>query len=187
MISIAYIIREILAEKTRFFLILLAVAWGTASITGMLAVGEGLRLTFSRAIASSGSALLYVTTGQTTKSYHGQAINQVINLTQQDLQNLRTSIPTIQVLPEYNFSTPIIYNDKKSFTSISGVEPLYGNWRNITPQSNGRFINASDMQQRQQVIVLGNDVAKQLFGNNKNPIGSFISIGNKRFQVIGIR
>lgn len=190
MIPINYIIKELLAEKTRFFLIILAIAWGTASITSMLAVGEGLRITFGRVMEGSGKALLFVTGGQTSSNYQGQALNQTISLTPQDLQAIKNGIPAIHITPEYTIFTQSKYGDQQSYTMLNGVEPIYGKLRYIIPQRGGRFINAIDIQKRQRVIVLGNDLAHELLGaaTNKNNslLGLFIYIGGQRFQIIGL-
>ena len=42
MVPLGHVVRELFAERTRVLLTILAIAWGTASITTMLALGEGL-------------------------------------------------------------------------------------------------------------------------------------------------
>ncbi len=82
-----------------------AIAWGTFSIASMLAVGEGLRWTFGRAMEGSGKSVLYVAGGQVTTTYQGQAINKQVFLTEQDLKTLEKNLPLVNITPEYNFSS----------------------------------------------------------------------------------
>lgn len=63
MLPIRQIIQEMLAEKQRLLLTVLAVAWGTLCISMMLASGEGLRQGLSRASQSGNGQLIYITPG----------------------------------------------------------------------------------------------------------------------------
>jgi putative ABC transport system permease protein len=49
----------------------------------------------------------------------------------------------------------------------------------------GRFINYYDLNNNNNVIVLGSTAAKELFGN-KNPIGEYVYTEKQAFQVIGV-
>ena len=71
MIPLKHVFKELFSERTRILLTVLAIAWGTASITIMLALGEGLRLTFGRAMLGMGNGILVVSPGQTSKAYGG--------------------------------------------------------------------------------------------------------------------
>jgi putative ABC transport system permease protein len=51
--------------------------------------------------------------------------------------------------------------------------------------SKGRFIMESDLKRDNRVIVLGSELAKNLFGN-RNPVGENLRIGDLSFQVIGV-
>jgi putative ABC transport system permease protein len=57
--------------------------------------------------------------------------------------------------------------------------------RNIIPEAGGRFINDPDMAQRRRVVVLGDDVKNQLFGES-GAVGRVIMIGEVPFTVVGV-
>lgn len=187
MLDIKQIIKELFAEKTRIILTILALAWGTASIASILAIGEGLRLGFGKAMAGEGKAILVIRGGQTTKAYQGQATKQPVNLTEQDLQLIKKAFPEItHISAEYQSQHKMQYQKKSRSGSVLAVDTDYGYMRNIIPQPNGRFIDAIDAQQATRVIVLGNKVANQLFSVSEHPIGHTILIDNIPFLVIGI-
>ncbi len=186
MIAVHSIVKELLTEKTRLFLTILAVAWGTISIAIMLAVGEGLRLNFSKAMAGSGTNVLIVQGGQTSLASKGQTINQKVQLTLQDFQTLELGMPNIQITPEYTLYIPISYQDRTHNAQVSGVDPIYGELRYIQANAGGRFINELDNQERRQVIVLGNEVVKVLFNPGENPVGKMVVLNNHSFKVIGV-
>jgi len=185
---LAYILKEIFSQKIRALLTIFAIAWGVAAITSMLAVGEGLRLMFNHAMNSAGKSILYVAGGQTSLPYKGQAINQRILLTLQDLQTIKNAIPHIQITPEYSATATLSYKGHDNSLLISAVEPIYGKLRNINVAAGGRFIQPQDNYSHAQVIVLGSERAKLLFrGVNKiSPVGLWITVNNKSFQVIGV-
>ena len=95
------------------------------------------------------------------------------------------------LLPEAEYFNPQI---RKHFRISSGSEKFWGRVNGVTPDftkveewttSEGRFISEFDINQSNDVIVIGTQVREELFGN-KNPIGEFITVHNRRLQVIGI-
>ena len=50
----------------------------------------------------------------------------------------------------------------------------------------GSFITDRDIDERARVAIIGTDTAQELFGPDEYPIGSFIKVDNRSFEVIGI-
>ena len=50
----------------------------------------------------------------------------------------------------------------------------------------GRFINELDIDEERKVCVIGERTQKELFTDDINPIGKYISINGIYFKVIGI-
>lgn len=50
----------------------------------------------------------------------------------------------------------------------------------------GRNFSLSDVDNNANVVLIGQDVAKQAFPNNMDPLNRFISVGNGRYRVIGV-
>jgi len=67
---------------------------------------------------------------------------------------------------------------------VMGVSENYGNIFKIELES-GRFLGHNDIVNASNSVVLGNEVAKSLFGQ-ADPVGRWISIGGKKLQVIGV-
>ncbi len=185
MFSLYYLFREMLAQKRRLLLTIFALAWATTAIACMLAIGEGLRVNFGNTMAASGKNLLIVFGGQTSRAYQGSSINQTINLTQQDFNNIQQALPNINITPEYMFNSPSQFGDQTNNLSISAVNPDYANLRNIQVQTGGRFIDELDNQNARRVMVIGVDLAKQIFGA-VNPINKILLLSGQPFQVIGV-
>lgn len=167
MTTLWQILKELFTERTRILLTIFAVAWGTASIATMLAVGEGLRLTFGRAMLNSGNGILIIQGGETSKAYHGHKANEKINLVSTDLNLLKNAIPELKTIStEYSSWHSMQYDKQFRHGSILGVDPSYGVMRNIVLRPGGRFINSIDMQENRRVAVIGSQVAEQLFASN---------------------
>jgi len=176
-----------MAERTRVLLTILAIAWGTASITIMLALGEGLRVTFGRANRGIGQGILIVWPGQTSKPYGGMPEGQPVPLTPEDVTAVRAAIPEVAMASgESQTWRGQRVGDKLRTGIIRGAEPDYGPMRNVIPAPGGRFINQLDMQQRRRVAVLGPAVVDELFGEDVDPVGRYMEIEGRPFLVVGV-
>lgn len=187
MIPIGHVVRELLAERTRVLLTIMAIAWGTASITIMLALGEGLRITFGTANRGIGEGILIVWPGQTSTPFGGLPEGQPVPLRPEDLEAARAAIPELAAVSgEHQTWRTQRVGDKLRTGIIRGVWPDYGPMRNVIPQRGGRFINHLDMQHRRRVCVLGPQVVEELFGEGVDPIGQSMDIEGRPFLVVGV-
>jgi putative ABC transport system permease protein len=187
MIPLGHVFKELFTERTRVLLTILAIAWGTASITTMLALGEGLRLTFSRSGKGMGEDILIAWPGQTSKPYGGLPEGHPVPLNAEDLNQIRASIPEIGgISGEYRHYAGMRYGDNLRTGRMMGVHPAYGPMRNIILEQGSRFIDPIDIEQRRRVAVVGPQVAEELFGEGVDPVGLQIKIEGRPFTVIGL-
>lgn len=183
--------REFRSQKKRMFLTILAIVWGTMSITMLLAFGEGLRTQLSINQKGMGEGIMIVWGGQTSKPYKGLPRGRPIRFQREDVDFLRQRVPEIQMMGgEYTRWGQSIANKNKMFNRVvNGVYPEYETMRNMIPEMGGRFINKLDMELKRRVVFLGNELADDLFGA-KTPkdeiVGQQIEINGMRFTVIGV-
>ncbi len=182
------ILKEIFTEKTRVILTIIAIAWGTIAISIMLAVGQGLRVTFKKGMDGIGQNVVYVMPGTTSTNYQGQGLNQPVTLRPEDYYAIAKKVSDIKVIsPEYAVKGAIQQGSFRSMNgTIKAVNPVYHQIRNIKIATPGRFINELDMKQASRVIVLGNKIAEQLFKNHESALHRIVYINNWPYQVIGI-
>ncbi len=50
----------------------------------------------------------------------------------------------------------------------------------------GRNFSSAELQYGANVVLLGHEVSNNLFPGSEEPVGAFVSIGNRRYQVIGV-
>ncbi len=187
MIPLAHVVHELLAERTRLLLTVLAIAWGTASVTTMLALGEGLRLTFARSDRGMGEGIVIVWPGQTSKAYGGLPEGYPVRLVPDDIDLLRRAIPEMASLSgEGNAYPQLRHGERFRSSRVMGVHPDYGEMRHILPVAGGRFIDPIDLAQRRRVAVIGPQVAKELYGEGSDPVGQTLEIAGREFTVVGV-
>ena len=180
------IIKELFLEKTRVMLTILAIVWGTFTISSMLSIGEGLRLTFAKAVASSGQNFLSLSGGRTSKKYLGTHPNMPINLDKIDLQAISVLPNIATISPQYDIEANLTYKQKKISGMIKAVDPDYFSIHQIHVGKEGRIINHIDQLKRSAVIVLGSKSQEELFTGETNLVGKMIFVGSQPFTVIGI-
>ena len=79
----------------------------------------------------------------------------------------------------------VSYGGESTFTTIEGVTPAYSVVRNVGVEE-GEFISELHQLGRSAVVVLGQDVAKELFGRTQALIGETIRLEGQPFRVIGV-
>ena len=186
MVVFDQIINELFREKTRMVLTILAIAWGTFTIASMLAIGEGLRLTFSTQVTSSGRNLINITGGLTSKAYKGTTLGMEVKFNSNDVEAIAQLPNVATISPMYISNQNISYKKEVTNREVRAVESNYLDIHENTISPGGRFISPLDIEQKKAVMVLGTKTVEDLFPKNHNPIGQYVNIGNKPFLVIGV-
>jgi putative ABC transport system permease protein len=179
--------RADLAHQTkRIALTVLAIAWGTLSIVLLLSFGEGLKRSLYEGTRGMGEGIAVVWPGATTRAWMGLPSGRPIPLREEDPALLRSRIPEIALLSvEYAKHVGVTVGTKTVNTRLRGVEPEFGEMRNIHPQPGGRFLNARDVAEKRRVVFLGEELARDLFGA-EDVVGRTIQINQSVFLVIGV-
>ena len=178
---------DLRAQKTRAFLTIFAMVWGTISVVLLLAFGEGLKRNVSDGLLNAGDRIFMVYGGQTSLEFEGLPKGRRIRLTEEDLDLLLKAIPEIEMAsPSYgNWGTSLRYGESRTTTYMEGVSPTFMEMRRTFPAQGGRFINWRDMEKKRRVLFLGNAIAERLFGE-ANPVGRTVSLDGLPFTVVGV-
>lgn len=180
-------LRDLRAQKLRTFLTVFGIVWGTVAIVVLLAFGMGFKRQMAINMHGIGESIAIMFPGSTTKAFGGFGIGRPVRLTEDDAALLATQIREIRdISPEYSSrETPVRLGENIVNSLVAGIYPVYGDMRNIIPAPGGRFINDPDMTGRRRVVVLGDGVKEQLFGEG-DAVGRVIMIGEVPFTVIGV-
>ena len=175
-------IRALLANKLRSILTMLGIIIGVAAVVALLAIGQGATTMITSQVEGLGSNLVLVAPG---RIFQRQGGAETARLYYDDYEAvLANAINMSEISPTFQTMLPVKYGEKSTNVQVTGVIPNFSDVRAYEVAS-GRFIKDSDRSTNAQVAVLGNQTAKDLFGNI-NPVGRRIKINNISFEVVGV-
>jgi len=185
-------LREILhylkQYKSRTFMTMFGIIWGTVTIVVLLAFGVGLEAFMSREMHGIGESIVIMWPGRTSVAYEGYGRDRNLRFTLEDVDLLKREVGEIALAsPEYSrWGIPVRVADKKQQPNIAGVIPEYGEMRNIWPQHGGRWLNERDLKERRRVVFLGDELKDFLFGEDVEAVGQYVHISETPFLVVGV-
>lgn len=192
------IFQEMAAEKLRLGLTILAVAWATLCIAAMLAVGEGIRQGVLKTAQNGNGNLIYLTGGMATVDHGAFHQGKFLTLKMDDSEIVRALPDVKSVAPTAKWKERITVGDRSSWQEPLAVTSEFQSMTNLVPMVGGRWLNPLDQKETRKVVVLGYELAADLFNPNEdfswfatvtlqvNPVGQKVKIGNEEFTVVGV-
>ncbi|QRG83858.1 ABC transporter permease [Vibrio diabolicus] len=192
------IFQEMAAEKLRLGLTILAVAWATLCIAAMLAVGEGIRQGVLKTAQNGNGNLIYLTGGMATVDHGAFHQGKFLTLKMDDSEVVRALPDVKSVAPTAKWKERITVGDRSSWQEPLAVRSEFQSMTNLVPMAGGRWLNPLDQKETRKVVVLGYELAADLFNPNEdfswfatvtlqvNPVGKKVKIGNEEFTVVGV-
>jgi putative ABC transport system permease protein len=178
--------RDLRAHRTRASLTLVAIMWGTVSVVLLLSFGEGLGRQMLNGLINAGNRIMILYGGETGMQFEGLPKGRRIHLAEEDATLLKTVIPAINMIsPQYRNFVTLTYKKTSTTTECEGVNPLFEEMRRMYPAAGGRFLNSIDVAEHRRVLVLGTEIAKEIFGD-ENPIGKELLLDGLPFTVVGL-
>ena len=178
-------LRALARNKLRSFLTMLGIIIGVGAVIAMVAIGEGAKATIRSQIASLGTNVLIILPGTTTQGGVRVGFGSVNTLTDGDAKAIRAEIRTVSfVSPVLRRGEQVVAGNLNWGTLVQGVSPEFQHIREWQV-AEGRFLHDGDVENDAKVAVLGETVARNLFGND-DPVDSVIRIRNIPFRVVGV-
>lgn len=165
----------LLANKLRSALTMLGVIIGVGAVIALMSVGAGAQTAITGQISSIGTNLLIVMPANMGRVGEGGSASG--GLTMDDVAALTApaAVPDAAlIVPQYNVNGQIIYGDTNFSVSGVGTTSDYMALNNLV-LADGDFVSARDIEKRAKVVVLGAQVAHDLFGDF-NPVGQKIKL-----------
>jgi len=176
----------ILRNKMRSALTTLGVFIGVAALIAMVAVGQGANDAVRKQIESLGTNLLVVLPGAMTSGGVRSGSGSASTLTVADARAIRREDRAVgEVSYLIRQGGQVKYGNQNWTTSIQGVAANYPpitNWS----IARGHAISQGDVDNAALVVLVGQTVARQLFGAGADPLGATIIVKNTPLRVIGI-
>lgn len=181
--SLKMAVTTLTANRMRSGLTMLGIIIGNASVIAMVGVGQGTQKLATKQFESLGPNTLFIIPG--SPEAPNRPVLKPKTLVLKDAEAIAAQVPSVQgVAPEINSKDLVIYRNKNSSSTVVGTTPDFLPVRSFDV-AKGRFLTDLDLQRNNQVVALGADLAKKLFGN-RDPIGEQLRIKNVSFLIIGV-
>jgi putative ABC transport system permease protein len=176
---------SIRAHGLRSFLTMLGIIIGVASVICVIALVQGLSQSISQQFQGLGSNTL---TLRAETPFEDQLRGKRNRLKVSDLDQLKFRIEGIKNVTPVVFASGRGGADVRNGSNIAagqmfGTTESYQEVQQTFPKY-GRFLTESDDVARRRVVVLGEQMRRDL-KLPENPVGRFIQIGSEWFKVVG--
>jgi putative ABC transport system permease protein len=183
--------KALLVNKGRTFLTTLGIIIGVFSVVMLTGLGSGLQAYVSDQFESLGANTVFVSIGQVFDEEGGfnrGGMDQFLSgnrFTLRDIERVKRLRNYVNEVTYY--ATGI---DRAKFLNEERRVTILGTLANY-PQvitidiAKGRFFNESEERSGEKVMVLGHNVAEELF-DNIDPISRKVRVGNQNFTVVGV-
>lgn len=184
---IASALQSIWNNKVRSILTVLGVVIGVASVTILVALGQGLKTEVASMIQDFGTDIIIVIGGNIGESegggFPGNPADFVTGdiLELQDYEDIRNLEDIAAVSPVSLVAGNIRYEEERVRPVIMGTYPSILDAFEVFSLTDGRIFNEGE----QNVVVISNDAKETLFPGT-SPLDKTVVINDKDFNVIGI-
>jgi putative ABC transport system permease protein len=178
--------KSLISNKLRSLLTMLGVIIGVGAVIIMMAVSAGTEATIAESINGLGTNLIFIQ-ASFNRGGPGEGPQRMQGgLVFDDMTAIRDRIKGVAgVTVDQQSDVTLKYGDiSLENTTIVGTTPDYPIVRDVKIAS-GRFITIQELDRTQKVVVLGKDVATELFGD-ADPIGQSVTAGDVKLTVIGV-
>ncbi len=178
-------LRALARNKLRAFLTMLGIIIGVGAVIAMVAIGEGAKSTIRAQIAALGTNVLIVLPGSNVQGGVRAGFGNVTTLLDSDAKAMARELPSVAfVSPVLRRQDQVVAGNLNWGTLAQGVAPEFQQIRDWQV-AEGRFLHEGDMDSAAKVAVVGQTVARQLFGND-DALDAVIRIRNIPFRVVGV-
>ncbi len=177
-------------NKVRTFLASLGIMIGVLSVVMLIALGLGLKNYIKQQFESMGSNLIFIMPGSFLSGEGGlrsmgPGLMGGAKFDERDLTSLQRIPELDYVIPMYTKATLVEAKGEEEYGNILGTNEEAFKALNLEPKK-GIVFTKSDVQRKAKKVVLGYNLAKDLFGEPEDAIDKKIRFDNQRFKVIGI-
>jgi len=178
-------LRALTTNLLRSILTMLGIIIGVAAVITMIAVGSGAQQRVAEQMKSLGSNIMLVLPGSQTAGGARMGAQTGQNLTEEDAAAIAREVPQVQVAAPSNRATAqLVAGNANWSTSITGTTNDYFEARDW-PLDAGRMFEAGELQGSGKVAIVGQTVARQLFGD-VDPIDQVVRIRNVPVTIVGV-
>lgn len=182
--SVRLALRSLSSNKMRAGLTMLGIIIGVGAVIALVSIGRGAEQGITAQITSVGTNLLYIRPGASSAGGVSGAQGSAATLTLDDAEALSDLSGIVGISPEINSFAQVVAGGTNVNARVVGTTPSFVDVRDFAVAS-GEFFNESAVNGSSTVVVLGSNVAAELFPN-QDPVGQSVRINNIPFRVVGV-
>ena len=182
--TFALALRALQRNKMRSILTMLGIVIGVGAVVAMVGIGNGAKAQVEAQIATLGQNVILIFPSSYSTGGVQSGIGGAGTLKLEDARAIADEVADVlAVSPGTRVSSQLGYGNQNWSTSVAGEAPEYFEIRqwDITE---GTGFTEQDVRSAAKVAVIGETVARQLFGED-DPIGQIMRVRNVPFQIVG--
>ena len=173
-------------NKVRTVITMIGVWWGILLLIALLGAARGMENSFNRIFGDFATNSVFIWGQNTSLPFKGFQEGKRVRLKLSHAHKIKENIEGIElVVPRSRSQALVVRNFLSGRYGVNGDYPLLDQIQK-KKMLRGRFINQNDINSKRKAAVISEDVYKQLFDKNENPIGRYIQVNNMNFTVIGV-
>ena len=184
-------LRGLLANKVRTVLMMVGIIIGIAALIGIVAVGQGAKAKVAKNTNKMWGTNPIMITASASGPNAGPHMGMGVGVGSQtlvieDLQAIEKEVPNVRKASPGLFKSDVQvkYQQQAKTTEVFGITPDFREYRSWDVDS-GEFISDDDVRSMARVALIGETVARELFGD-EDPVGARIMIDSVSFKVKGL-
>ena len=173
-------------NKVRTVITMIGVWWGILLLIALLGAARGMENSFNRIFGDFATNSVFIWGQNTSIPFKGFQEGKLVSLKLSHVHKIKDNIEGVElVVPRSRSQALVVRNFLSGRYGVNGDYPLLDQIQK-KKMLRGRFINQNDISSKRKAAVISEDVYKQLFDKNENPIGRYIQVNNMNFTVIGV-
>ena len=173
-------------NKLRTVITMVGVWWGILLLIALLGAARGMENSFNRIFGDFATNSVFVWGQSTSMPFKGFQEGKRVRLKLSHVNKIKDNVEGIEfIVPRNRDQALVVRNFLSGTYGINGDYPLLDKIQK-KKMIRGRFINQNDINNNKKVAVISEDIYKQLFEKEEDPIGAYIQMNSINFTVVGV-
>ena len=173
-------------NKVRTVITMIGVWWGILLLIALLGAARGMENSFNRLFGDFATNSVFIWGQSTSMPFKGFQEGKRVRLKLTHTNKIKDNVEGVEfVVPRNRNQALVVRNFLSGNFGVSGDYPLLDKIQK-KKMIRGRFINQNDINSNKKIAVISEEIFKQLFEKDENPIGQYVQMNSSNFKVIGV-
>jgi putative ABC transport system permease protein len=180
------IYESIRKNKLRTIVTIIGVTWGIFLLVSLLGAARGMENSFNRLFSDFATNSVFIWTKKTSMPFNGFQKGRRVEIKTTDVLKIKNEVKGVEfVVPRKSIIGTITKNFESALFTVYGDYPILNKVQKKN-LSYGRFLNQKDIDQKRKIVVISEEIYKQLFEKGAKVVGEDILINKINFKVVGV-